>query len=255
MNGSAGSVALFGGTFDPIHDAHLEVAREAADKFSLSKVLFVPAFNPPHKESAKASFADRVRMCELACGVDPRFEVSRVEEGSERSYSILTIEKLRGLSVAPLSFLIGADAFAEVRSWHRWREVAALVEFLVVTRPGAMYEVSRRGYCAGSAGSGLGYIVFRDPRTFAGRPVGCADPTCSFYLHPLPASIRLKDNPCTELDAARTVRCGSHQPECLRRRAQVRECECRVVHDVERFEPDLHIPLFPKADPLQGGGV
>ena len=138
--------ALFGGTFDPIHQAHLEIARAAADRFDLAKVLFVPAANPPHKpDGATAPYEDRVRMAQLACapesGGDARFEVSRIEADSPRSYSILTIEKLRALGVGPLSFLIGADAFAEIRSWYRWREVVAAVDFIVVTRPGANWDV------------------------------------------------------------------------------------------------------------------
>lgn len=134
--------ALFGGTFDPVHNAHLEIARAAADRFDLTRVLFVPAANPPHKPvGPTASYEDRVRMLQLACAVDPRFEVSRIEEGAERSYSILTIEKLRANGTGPLSFLIGADAFAEIRSWYRWQDVVALVEFIVVTRPRAHHEI------------------------------------------------------------------------------------------------------------------
>lgn len=135
-------LAIFGGTFDPIHDAHLEVARAASLYFHLDRVLFVPAASPPHKSAgARAAFEDRVRMAEIACASDPRFEVSRLEEGTERSYSIDTIEKVRALHPeAELYFLIGADAFAEIRTWHRWRDVAASVCFLVVSRPGRMYE-------------------------------------------------------------------------------------------------------------------
>jgi nicotinate-nucleotide adenylyltransferase len=133
---------LFGGTFDPIHNAHIEIARAAAERFHPAKILFVPAAHPPHKPGgATASFEDRVRMAELACAVDPRFEVSRIEAGESRSYSILTIEKLKGPGVAPLHFLIGADAFREIQTWYRWRDVVASVEFIVVTRPGASWEV------------------------------------------------------------------------------------------------------------------
>jgi nicotinate-nucleotide adenylyltransferase len=133
-------VALFGGTFDPIHNAHLEIARAAADRFDLARVLFVPAANPPHKPGgAAALYEDRVRMAELACAGDPRFEVSRIEEGEERSYSILTIEKLLAAGIGPLGFLIGADAFREIGTWYRWRDVVASVEFIVVTRPGAIW--------------------------------------------------------------------------------------------------------------------
>jgi nicotinate-nucleotide adenylyltransferase len=135
-------IALFGGTFDPVHNGHLAIAREAVARFDLDRVLFVPAANPPHKlRGAAASYEDRIRMAELACYGDPRFEVSRIEAGTVRSYSIDTIERLHAAGVAPLAFLIGADAFAEIQTWHRWRDVVASVEFLVVTRPGAAYRI------------------------------------------------------------------------------------------------------------------
>ena len=143
-------LAIFGGTFDPIHQAHLAIARAAADRFRLDRVLFVPAAHPPHKQGVThAPYEDRVRMAELACGADPRFEVSRLEEDTARSYSIDTIEKVRA-TLAPddeLYFVIGADAFAEIRSWHRWREVAKAVRFLVVSRPGHHYDVPAEARC------------------------------------------------------------------------------------------------------------
>lgn len=137
-------LALFGGTFDPIHNAHLGIARAAAAHFRLDRVLFVPALRPPHKAGVThAPYEDRVRMVELACAGDARFEVSRLEEAAGSSYSIDTIEKVRvGLEPGDeLFFIIGADAFAEIRTWRRWREVAAAVRFLVVSRPGHEYDV------------------------------------------------------------------------------------------------------------------
>jgi nicotinate-nucleotide adenylyltransferase len=133
---------LFGGTFDPVHNAHLEIARAAARRFGLSEIIFVPAANPPHKsQGAHAPYEDRVRMAELACAGEPLFNVSRIEQGSARSYSILTIEKLEAAGRGPLGFLIGADAFAEIQTWHRWHDVIRHVEFIVVTRPGARYDI------------------------------------------------------------------------------------------------------------------
>ena len=81
--------ANFGGTFDPIHKAHIAVARAAADAFGLDRVYMVPAANPPHKASG-TSFEDRYQMVELACQADPRLVPSRWEEGLEKSYSIHT---------------------------------------------------------------------------------------------------------------------------------------------------------------------
>ena len=137
-------LAIYGGTFDPVHRAHLAAARAAADRFHLDRVLFVPAASPPHKRGGThASYRDRIRMTELACAGDPRFEVSRLEENTERSYSIETIEKVRAqiASDDELFFIIGADAFAEIRTWRRWRDVAAWVHFIVVSRPGIAYDV------------------------------------------------------------------------------------------------------------------
>ena len=133
--------AVFGGTFDPIHNAHLAIAGEALSRLGLDRILFIPASHPPHKPGAAiASWEDRVRMAELACAGDPRFEVSRIEQHANPSYSIDTIEKLLALGSGPLAFLIGADAFADIRTWRRWQDVVRLVEFIVVTRPGAQYE-------------------------------------------------------------------------------------------------------------------
>jgi nicotinate-nucleotide adenylyltransferase len=134
--------ALFGGTFDPIHRAHLAVAREAADRFHLDRVLFVPAARPPHKAGARAGYDHRVRMVELACAGDARFAASRLEEGTARSYSIDTIEKARAMAPGDeLFFIIGADAFAEIGTWRRWHDVVRSVTFIVVSRPGHAYQV------------------------------------------------------------------------------------------------------------------
>lgn len=136
-------IALFGGTFDPVHTAHIAVAREAAHVFSLDRVLLIPAANPPHKPNNHlASYEDRLRMVELACEADPVLEASRLEDHPGKSYSIDTIERARQM-LAPgdeLFFLIGADAFGEIETWHRWNDVIAAVDFIVVTRPGHQYR-------------------------------------------------------------------------------------------------------------------
>lgn len=132
-------LGLFGGTFDPIHNAHLTVAREAADQFHLEQVWFIPAAHPPHKaEQTHASYEDRYRMTELACQADPRFLASRLEAGEGKSYSINTVEKVRALGEQPY-FIIGADAFSEISTWHRWQDLIRLTDFIVVTRPGHAY--------------------------------------------------------------------------------------------------------------------
>lgn len=132
-------LALFGGTFDPIHNAHLTVAREAADQFHLDQVWFIPAAHPPHKsDHTGASYDDRFRMVELACQADSRFIASRLEAGQGKSYSVDTVERVRARGQQPY-FIIGADAFAEITSWHRWQDLVRITEFIVVTRPGHHY--------------------------------------------------------------------------------------------------------------------
>jgi nicotinate-nucleotide adenylyltransferase len=137
-------IAIFGGTFDPIHAAHIQIAQEAAEAFRLDRVLIIPAANPPHKSGAQvASYEDRYQMVEIACEGDALLEPSRLEAGAAKSYSIDTILRLKQqLSPADrLYFIIGSDAFAEITTWHRWEEVISHVEFIVVSRPGHSYAV------------------------------------------------------------------------------------------------------------------
>lgn len=137
-------LGLFGGTFDPIHNAHLAVAREAADHFALDRVLLIPNAIPPHKQRhALADFRHRLAMVQCAAAVDSRFEASRLEESNEKSYSILTIERVRREvdENTRLFFLIGADAFGDIGTWYRVADVLRQVEFIVLSRPGFVYDV------------------------------------------------------------------------------------------------------------------
>jgi len=135
-------LALFGGTFDPIHNAHLAIAQAAAELCGLERILFIPSGKPPHRaDGTFASFEDRYAMVQIACKDNPCFEPSRLEQGETSSYSIHTIERVLAQIGGPLHFLIGADAFAEIQTWHRWQGVVASVIFIVVSRPGAQYSV------------------------------------------------------------------------------------------------------------------
>jgi nicotinate-nucleotide adenylyltransferase len=137
-------VCLFGGTFDPIHTAHIRMAEEALKKFKLDRIVFVPAGTPPHKDNTGlTSYEDRLQMVKLACSGHPQFEVSEFEKGNERSYTVTTLEHFRNelTKNSRLFFLIGADAFAELETWHRWRDVVRLTEFIVVSRPGNSYHI------------------------------------------------------------------------------------------------------------------
>ncbi len=137
-------IALFGGTFDPIHNAHLAVARAAADAFGLDRVLFVVSGDPPHKaDRLPAAYEDRQRMVEIACRSDPRFQAPRLEDPQQLhgrpSYSADTIERAKA-ALQPgdeLFFLLGEDAFRDLDIWYRLDDVVRAVEFLVVSRPGS----------------------------------------------------------------------------------------------------------------------
>jgi len=90
------NVCLFGGTFDPIHMAHLRIAEEARKKYALDRILFIPAGNPPHKEAASVTpYEDRYRMVEIACKPYPGFEASRLEAGAGPSYTVDNVRRVR----------------------------------------------------------------------------------------------------------------------------------------------------------------
>ncbi len=135
-------ICLFGGTFDPIHIAHLRIANEALKTFALNRVLFIPASNPPHKNGGTvAPFEDRFRMVEIAVAPYPSFVASRLEASGEINYTIDTVEQFRQdlPALNELFFLIGADAFSEIKSWHHWEELLKLIQFIVVSRPGEQF--------------------------------------------------------------------------------------------------------------------
>lgn len=136
------NIALFGGTFDPIHAGHVQAARAATRKFRLDRVLFIPTGNPPHKYHHRLTpFPQRYCMVVLACVGDQRLIPSLLEaptpEG-EPCYSIDTVRKVRrSLHKSDrLFFLIGVDAFLELPYWKEYRRLLDLVDFIVVSRPG-----------------------------------------------------------------------------------------------------------------------
>ncbi|HEY7302852.1 MAG TPA: nicotinate-nucleotide adenylyltransferase [Bryobacteraceae bacterium] len=137
-------ICLFGGTFDPIHCAHLRIAEEAVRRFALDRVLFVPAGKPPHKDAVGLTpYEDRFQMVQLACSPYPKFEASRLEEGDQRSYTVDTLRRFRAQARVDdrILFLVGADAFDEIETWKDWQELLKLTEFIVVARPGRDYRV------------------------------------------------------------------------------------------------------------------
>jgi len=136
------NIALFGGTFDPIHAGHLRAAKVAAHKFRLGKILFVPSGNPPHKRGDRLTpFAHRFAMVTLACQGDQRFVPSLLEAprpGRRPHYSVDTARAVSE-SLEPtddLYFLLGLDAFLDLPHWKNYRQLFDLMDFIVVSRPG-----------------------------------------------------------------------------------------------------------------------
>lgn len=145
-------IALFGGTFDPIHVGHLAVARAAERRFHLDEIHFIPAGRPPHKHrSGMASYTDRYAMVALACAEHPRFIASLAESGAGHSgrevfYSVDTVrhfrQKFHGAGVH-LYFLVGADSFLRIPTWKDYETLLGLCDFIVASRPGFKSDALR----------------------------------------------------------------------------------------------------------------
>ena len=136
------NIAIFGGTFDPIHAGHLAAARAAQQRFHLERILFIPTGNPPHKiHDRLTDYAQRYAMVGLACAGEPGFVPSTIEaptaEGSPR-YSVDTVRAVRRKlrQHDRLFFLVGADAFLDLPHWKEYRRLLDSAEFIVVSRPG-----------------------------------------------------------------------------------------------------------------------
>lgn len=136
----AGAIGVLGGTFDPVHRAHLHLARAARKQLGLARVLWIPAGNPPHRRPPEAASAHRLAMVRLAVADEPGFAVDDAEVlTNSPSYTVPTLERLRH-DLAPeqaLVLLLGADAFLGLPAWHRWQELFGLAHLAVAARPGA----------------------------------------------------------------------------------------------------------------------
>jgi nicotinate-nucleotide adenylyltransferase len=141
-------IAAYGGTFDPVHDGHLAVARSLLKQFALDEVLFIPAHAAPHKRGLSTARAwHRYAMLALATQDEPRFRVSTVElDAPERPYTVETVERLQvelggeNDARARLFFVMGADSWAEITTWREWERLLSMCDTIVATRPG--YELS-----------------------------------------------------------------------------------------------------------------
>ena len=135
--------AIYGGTFDPVHKGHVEVARRVLELFELDEVHFVPACVPPHKSSISSAF-HRFAMLALATEQDAQLRISTIElDEPQRPYAVDTVERMQAEMGAHrrFFFMIGADSWSEITTWHEWPRLLKMCDVIVVTRPG--YELSR----------------------------------------------------------------------------------------------------------------
>jgi nicotinate-nucleotide adenylyltransferase len=133
-------IALYGGTFDPVHLGHLEVARRVTELFEIDELLFVLAQLAPHKLQREVTPAlHRYAMLALATQNAPQLLISTFElDAPGRCYTVDTVAHFRSElgEVADLFFVMGADSFAEITSWHEWERLLTTANHIVVTRPG-----------------------------------------------------------------------------------------------------------------------
>ncbi len=165
-----GALGVFGGTFDPIHIAHLAVAELARDATGLAEVLFVPAGEPPHKRDQRISpIADRMAMVRLAVAGNPAFTASDLElRRAGPSYTVDTLEALRSERVAAgqgpdLALIVSAEAFADLATWREPERILELATLVVAPRDGyeeATPDALRQRF----PGSSARIVVLEGPR-------------------------------------------------------------------------------------------
>ncbi|MDR1849050.1 MAG: nicotinate-nucleotide adenylyltransferase, partial [Zoogloeaceae bacterium] len=139
-------IGLFGGIFDPVHYGHLRLAEEAREALGLSRVRWLPAGLPTHREKPQAESRHRVAMLKGALAENAAFELDDTLAADDiPAYTIDALNHIRSREEAgqPLIWLMGADAFAGFHTWHRWQEILAQCHIAVLSRPQACGEGSQ----------------------------------------------------------------------------------------------------------------
>lgn len=140
---SIAPIGVIGGTFDPIHYGHLRLAEELSETLKLAEVRLVPSGTPPHRSAPQVAAEHRLEMVRLAAAGNPRFVVDEREvRRAGPAYSFDTLASLRAEAgnSRPIVLLLGADAFLEFATWHRWHEIFDLAHVAVAHRPGYPVE-------------------------------------------------------------------------------------------------------------------
>ncbi|HEX6008089.1 MAG TPA: nicotinate-nucleotide adenylyltransferase [Burkholderiales bacterium] len=142
MTGSA-PIGILGGTFDPVHYGHLRLGQQVGETLRLDQVRFVPSGTPPHRSAPRLPAPERLAMVKLAVADNALFAVDERETlRSGPAYTVDTLAELRAeLGPArPLCLLVGADAFLDFATWHRWHDIFGLAHVVVAHRPGFPVE-------------------------------------------------------------------------------------------------------------------
>ncbi len=151
------SECLYQGSFNPIHNAHIEAAKYVKEKFNFERIVFIPAFKPPHKDSKEFDMNNamhRLNMVELAVKEYPYFDVSAIEYMRNKpSYTYDTIVQINEI-VKPkdrINFIIGTDAFRQIESWYKSEELKKLLNFILFVRKDnfdetPFLELKKKGY-------------------------------------------------------------------------------------------------------------
>ncbi len=141
-----GRTGLFGGTFNPIHIGHLRVAEEALRHFGLREVVFLPTGVPPHRAVDEGVPAEaRYEMVRLAVAGHPHFSVSRIEvDRPGPCYTVDTIAAMKELHPEGIAYIVGADIFSRIETWHDWPRLLRSCPFIVAPRPGISPATFRR---------------------------------------------------------------------------------------------------------------
>ena len=130
-------LCIFSGTFNPIHNAHLKMAEYVLSHYGFDKIIFIPAYKPPHKDYDTSMCTHRFNMVKLAIQDNPHFEISDIEYKNEgKSYSYLTaLELYKKYNVdGKIRFIIGTDAFKQIENWYETDKFKKLVDFIVFVR-------------------------------------------------------------------------------------------------------------------------
>ncbi|MBA6337798.1 MULTISPECIES: nicotinate-nucleotide adenylyltransferase [unclassified Colwellia] len=132
------NIAIMGGTFDPIHNGHIETAKETAAWLNVEQLFFLPAHLPPHKNTTTASAMHRTAMVNLVCQQQPLFKLDNRElKRHSASYTVTSLREIKQEQPnSRVFFIIGMDSFLNFTLWHQWQTILSLCHIVVNIRPG-----------------------------------------------------------------------------------------------------------------------